>query len=80
MVGLLGRELSFLTGTIVRKHLNILGSYGGTVENIKDCLTLIQKGQLVPQITKGRMKDFPAILEDLHNGKIAGRMLMLPEW
>ncbi|KIW29424.1 uncharacterized protein PV07_05239 [Cladophialophora immunda] len=78
VVGLLGPELSLVTGTIVRKQLNILGSYGGTIENIKDCLNLIQRGVLVPQVTKGKMEDFPAILDDLHNGKIVGRMVMLP--
>lgn len=79
IVGLLGPDLSFATGTIVRKQLNILGSYGGTLSNIEACLDLIQKGVLVPQVTKGKMKDFPTILDDLHHGKIQGRMVMLPD-
>lgn len=79
VVGLLGPELSFATGTIVRRQLNIMGSYGGSIHNIKDCLDLIQKGILVPQVTRGSMKDFPALLDDLHHGKITGRMVMLPD-
>ncbi|EXJ61037.1 hypothetical protein A1O7_05190 [Cladophialophora yegresii CBS 114405] len=80
VVGLLSPEISLATGTIVRKQLSILGSYGGTIDNIKDCLNLIQNGALVPQISRGKMKDFPTILDDLHAGKIVGRMVMLPEW
>ncbi|KAK5046775.1 hypothetical protein LTR84_007128 [Exophiala bonariae] len=79
IVGLLGINLSFATGTIVRRQLNIVGSYGGTISNITACLELIKDGALVPQIKKGNMQDFPTILDDLHNGRIQGRMVMLPD-
>lgn len=79
VVGLLGPELSFLTSKVVRKQLSVLGSYAGTISDVEACLDLIAKGQLVPQVGEATMKDFPAILEDLHHGKFKGRIVLVPE-
>jgi len=79
MVGLLSPELTFRTATIVRKQLNILGSYGGTCSDIEACLDLIANGVLVPQVTTASMRDFPTILDDLHNGKVKSRIALIPE-
>ncbi|KIW15159.1 hypothetical protein PV08_05204 [Exophiala spinifera] len=78
-VGLLGSELKLRTATLVRKQLNLLGSYGGTSADVAACLDLCAKGVLVPQIQEGSLRDFPQILEDLHDGKIKSRMVMRPE-
>jgi propanol-preferring alcohol dehydrogenase len=79
LVGLLSPELSFRTATIVRKQINILGSYGGTCADIKACLDLIAKGRLSPQVVTGRLEDFPTVLDDLHAGKIKIRIALVPE-
>ncbi|KAJ9637561.1 hypothetical protein H2204_004710 [Knufia peltigerae] len=77
--GLLSPELKFRTATLVRKQLDVLGSYAGTSADIAACLDLCAQGVLVPQIQEGSLKDFPQILEDLHHGKIKSRMVMRPE-
>ena len=79
IVGLLGPELTFRTATIVRKQLNVLGSYGGTCSDIEACLDLIAKGLLVPQVTTASMRDFPTILNDLHEGNVKSRIALIPE-
>jgi propanol-preferring alcohol dehydrogenase len=79
VVGLLSPELSFRGPAVVRKQISILGSYGGTCSDIEACLDLIAKGKLVPQVTTGSLKDFPQLLEDLHEGKIKSRIALIPE-
>lgn len=79
IVGLLSPELPLSVPTIVRKHLRILGSYGGTLSDVEACLDLISKGVLVPQVDTASLKDFPTILEDLHEGKVKSRIALIPE-
>ncbi|OQV08477.1 hypothetical protein CLAIMM_12742 [Cladophialophora immunda] len=79
LVGLLSPELPLASPIVVRRQLNILGSYGGTIQDVEACLDLIQKNVIVPQVVTGSLKDFPALLEDLHHGKIKGRVVMIPE-
>lgn len=78
VVGLLGRELKLSSPTIVRRQLNILGSYAGTHADVEACLHLISTGALVPQVAEESMVNFPTVLEDLHCGKIKGRVVLIP--
>lgn len=57
----------------------MLGSYAGTIADVKACLDLIAGGHLVPQVSEADMKDFPSILEDLHHGKFKGRIVLVPD-
>ncbi|KAK4941748.1 hypothetical protein LTR10_018352 [Elasticomyces elasticus] len=79
LVGLLSSELLIPSQSVVRRQLSILGSYAGTIFDVEACLDLIAKGVLVPQVIEGSMRDFPTILEDLHHGKIKGRIALIPE-
>ncbi len=78
-VGLLGPELTIANSLAVRKKLSILCSYGGMKEDLEDCLDLIQKGTLKPQVEKGDLDDFPEVLEKLHAGKIKSRIALVPK-
>lgn len=78
-VGLLSSELSIPTSKMVRRQLSMLGSYAGTISDVKECLDLISQGHLVPQVEERSMRDFPTILEDLHQGKFKGRIVLIPE-
>ncbi|KAK5047426.1 hypothetical protein LTR84_006522 [Exophiala bonariae] len=78
-VGLLSSELNIATSKMVRRELTILGSYAGTISDVKACLDLISQGHLVPQVEEGSMGDFPTILEDLHHGKFKGRIVLIPD-
>lgn len=78
-MGLLSPELSLPTSKIVRRQVSVLGSYAGTISDVKACLDLIAEGHLVPQVSEGSMRDFPVILEDLHHGRFTGRMVLVPD-
>jgi alcohol dehydrogenase, propanol-preferring len=78
-VGLLGAELIIHNALAVRKKLTILCSYGGIYEDVEDCLDLIAKGKLQPQVETGDMEDFPSVLESLHEGKVKSRIALIPK-
>ena len=77
-IGLLAAHISIDNFLSVRKHLSILCSYGGTMEDLKQCLSLIANGKLRPQVESGKFEDFPRILEDLHAGKVKSRITLTP--
>lgn len=79
LVGLLSLELAFPTRNVVRRQLRILSSYAGTITDIEECLRLIAKGIIAPQVTEASMEHFPTVLHDLHAGKIKGRVALVPE-
>lgn len=78
-VGLLGSELTLHNTLAVRKKLTICCSYGGIYEDVEDCLDLIAKGKLQPQVEIGDLDDFPSVLESLHEGKIKSRIALIPK-
>lgn len=77
-VGLLAPKLELENVLAVRKHLSILCSYGGTMEDLKACLDLIAEAKLRPQVETGKFEDLPKILEDLHAGKVKSRIAIVP--
>lgn len=79
LVGLINPSISFSSLVPITKQLDVLGSYGGTSSDLEASLDLIAKGVITPQVETGHMKDFPQILDDLHNGKIKSRIVLVPE-
>ena len=79
LVGLLAPQVSINSFLAVRKHLSILCSYGGTMDDLKQCLTLISEGKLKPQVVTGKLDEFPQVLEDLHAGKVKSRIALRPD-
>ncbi|KAF2092697.1 GroES-like protein [Rhizodiscina lignyota] len=77
-VGLLAPHITVNNFLSVRKHLSILCSYGGTMEDLKQCLELISKAKLRPQVVNGSLDGFPQVLEDLHAGKVKSRIALVP--
>lgn len=61
----------------IRKRLSIVFSYGGQLRDLEDVLGLIAKGAIQPQVEEGRLEDFPAVLKDLCDGKIKGRIALV---
>lgn len=78
MVGLLETDLPVTSLLCCRKKLSILFSYGGTYQDIVECLQLIQKGFIKPQVELGKLDDFPEILKKLDEGKIKCRIALIP--
>ena len=78
VVGLLGREVSISPIKCVSKHLKILFCFGGHYSDIEAGLDLIAKGKLSPRVETASLKEFPRVLQDLHEGKVKSRMALIP--
>jgi propanol-preferring alcohol dehydrogenase len=76
-VGLLAPSLTIDNFKAIPKHLSILCSYGGTMSDLRECISLISTGKLQPQVVTGSLDDLPQVLEDLHQGKIKSRIALL---
>lgn len=60
-----------------RKRLSYIFSYGGQVRDLEEVLQLIKARAISPQVEEARLKDFPAVLKALGEGKIKGRMALM---
>ena len=78
LVGLLAAELTLYSFLCVRKQLQILCSYGGTMKDLTECLELIAEGVVKPQVVTGSLDDFDKVLQDLHAGKVKSRIALIP--
>lgn len=63
--------------TGVRKRLSLIFSYGAQRQDLVECLDLISRGTISPQVETGRLEDFPKVLADLCEGKIKARVALL---
>ncbi|KAJ9608744.1 hypothetical protein H2200_006515 [Cladophialophora chaetospira] len=63
----------------VRKRLDIVFSYGGQVQDLREALELIAEGKVKPQVSTDKLQAFPEVLERLHAGKVSGRVALLHE-
>lgn len=80
IVGLLAQQAPLIPLAVVMKAVTIRGSYSGTVEAFHECLQLIAKGAVKPEIETGSIEDLPKVLKDLDAGRIKSRMVLLPDW
>ncbi|KXT15296.1 hypothetical protein AC579_2800 [Pseudocercospora musae] len=78
-VGTLAAENTIQMKTGIRKRLSILFSYGGQIEDLREALALIAKGDLKPQVENGKLEDFPRWLKDLCDGKVKARVALTCE-
>lgn len=62
----------------IKKRLTIVFNYGGKYEDVGEVLDLISKKIVRPVVETGDLKDFPKVLQDLHEGKIKSRMALIP--
>lgn len=63
----------------VRKRLSFIFSYGGQYQDIVELLHLIDKDVFRPYVETAGLEDFPKVLKDLVDGKVKGRMALIPE-
>ena len=80
LVGLLGAQVPLLPLVAVVKGLTIKGSYNGTAEAYGECLDLMARGVLRPEVRTGSVEDLPDVLGKLDRGEVRGRMVLLPDW
>lgn len=65
--------------TTVLKHVDVLGSMGGTVADMEAGLDLIARGALVPQVELDKLSNLPEVLDRLHHGKVKSRIVLIPD-
>lgn len=80
LVGLLSEQVPLLGLVVVPAGLTIKGSYNGSAQAYKECLELMDRGVLVPKVQTDSIEDLPQVLQRLDDGKIQGRMVLLPDW
>jgi propanol-preferring alcohol dehydrogenase len=79
-VGLLGDQLPIIPLATVCNGLTIKGSYNGSRQAYEECLDLMGKAVLKPKVQTDSIETLPGVLKDLDDGKIEGRMILLPDW
>jgi alcohol dehydrogenase, propanol-preferring len=77
-VGTLSNETVVDPKICIKKRLTVLFNYGGQYQDVVEVLELISKGVIRPQVETEDMRDFPKVLQDLHDGKIKSRMALIP--
>ncbi|SMR60928.1 unnamed protein product [Zymoseptoria tritici ST99CH_1E4] len=80
LVGALSEQVAVLPVVMISNVITIKGTFCGTVDGLKECLELVAKGAVTPEIELGSINDLPQVLEDLDNGKIRGRKVLMPDW
>jgi propanol-preferring alcohol dehydrogenase len=77
-VGTLSNETVVDAKICIKKRLTVVFNYGGQYQDVVEVLDLIAKKALRPQVETGDLKDFPRVLQDLHDGKIRSRIALVP--
>ena len=80
LVGVLGDQAPVLPIVTVCNGLTIKGSYNGSRIAYEEALDLMSRGILTPKIHTGSIEQLPEVLKDLDDGKIHGRIVLLPDW
>lgn len=80
-VGLFGGGVSLALPLLPMRHLKIMGSYVGSLQDFKDLLDLLRRpGVTTVPIQSRPIDQINAIFDDIRDGRVAGRvMALLPE-
>ena len=76
-VGTLNHHNTVHMKLVIRKRIDILFSYGGQVEDLKEVLDLVSRGILNPMVINREVSEFPKLLKDLEAGRVLGRVAFL---
>jgi len=75
--GLYGGELTHSLPPIAQRAIGIIGSYVGSLQELKEVVALAKKGRLKPMpVTTRPASDAPKALEELKAGKVLGRVVL----
>jgi D-arabinose 1-dehydrogenase-like Zn-dependent alcohol dehydrogenase len=78
-VGLMGGEITLSIPHFPMKALTIEGSYVGSLQDMKDLMALVEKEHIpAPPISKRPLDDAQAAIDDLRQGKVTGRTVLVP--
>lgn len=61
---------------LVRNNLKIVGSMCGSLKEVEEALDFGVRGLVKPVLTIGGMKDMDRLMDDMAEGKVAGRVVI----
>ena len=77
LCGLFGGELTLPLPPIAQRAIGIIGSYVGTLQELREVVALAQSGKLKPTPVETRpIKEVNRTLDELKAGKILGRVVL----
>ncbi|MGD9569238.1 MAG: zinc-binding dehydrogenase [Sedimentibacter sp.] len=76
VVGMSKLESTINTGSLILKEVSVLGSVGGTPQDIEDVLEMMKQGKLRIDAHETTFEKVPEGLELLKEGKVTGRLVM----
>lgn len=74
-VGMGKLEATISTADLILRQVTLIGSRGGTVDDIAAVYDLFTTGQLNPQVTRIDFSQIPAGLDQLRRGQVSGRIV-----
>lgn len=77
-VGMARLEATISTGALIFKQVTLLGSRGGSVEDVAAVYALLASGELAPTYTPITFEEIPGSLDRLHRGEADGRLVAIP--
>lgn len=75
LVGMGVLEFTLSTVAMIRKQAQVVGSSGGTREDVAAVYQLLADGKITPVVTVIGFDGIPKGLEDLRDGKVKGRLV-----
>ncbi|MEE4596158.1 zinc-binding dehydrogenase [Streptomyces sp. DSM 41524] len=78
MVGLGTRTTTFSNGSLIRKSVQLRGSYGASKEEYRQVLGFIADGRIEPVVEEIPFADLNQGLDRLRHGKGRGRLVTRP--
>ncbi|KAF2159801.1 hypothetical protein M409DRAFT_37868 [Zasmidium cellare ATCC 36951] len=80
LVGLISQQGPLLPLVMTMRSITFKGSYNGEVNALKECLDLLSRGVIKPEIEKTSIENLQQVMDDLDAGKYQGRMVLTPDW
>ena len=74
-VGMGRLEATISTKALILSQVTLIGSNGGTKEDVAGVYDYFATGQLKPSVTEISFDDIPAGLQRLHDGQVDGRLV-----
>lgn len=79
IVGLMGGDITLSLPMVVMRPLAIQGSFVGTLAELRELVALVKKTRMPPiPIVRRPFSEANAALQDLHAGRIIGRVVLQP--
>jgi propanol-preferring alcohol dehydrogenase len=79
VVGMFGGAMSLSVPLLAIRSATIQGSYIGSPQELRELIALIQNTRMpVVPIDRRRLEDANAALKDLRDGRVVGRVVMIP--